>query len=254
MSFLPGMGARVPPDANTLGCWKFDEIAAPFASSGSAGADNMAVIAGADYSPGARGLVLARALYVGSNPAGNNVTFSTATGAGTDTVLEPANGSLHGWMKCLGWNATGNEYHIITKSVAPIASGWNPPYQTWALQIKRGNNQGPVLSAYLNTAGGVGVIENDYVPVGVWSHVALTYDGTTMKTYLDGVLVGSLAAGIGGALDYGTHGPWFIGQNPANGVEGTLATYMSDWRVENVVRSAAYFRDLYRKGMGLLLP
>jgi hypothetical protein len=41
---------------------------------------------------------------------------------------------------------------------------------------------------------GVGQLETNLPTAGTWHHVAATYDGNTMKMFVDGWLAGSLAA------------------------------------------------------------
>ncbi|HLC25395.1 MAG TPA: LamG-like jellyroll fold domain-containing protein, partial [bacterium] len=61
-------------------------------------------------------------------------------------------------------------------------------------------------------------LSNDSVPLDVWTHVALTYDGTTAKLYKNGVLDNSMVYGgpmdmTGDPLRIGTLAPsnWFTG-------------------------------------------
>jgi Ca2+-binding RTX toxin-like protein len=60
----------------------------------------------------------------------------------------------------------------------------------WAMRLDQG-----YLNADLRLSGGnVGAIFNaQAVPLNTWSHVAFTYDGGTVRGYLNGVLIGSVA-------------------------------------------------------------
>jgi Concanavalin A-like lectin/glucanases superfamily len=50
------------------------------------------------------------------------------------------------------------------------------------------------------------------VPTGQWVHAVATYNGSTMRLYLNGVLVGSMAAA--GSMTGNTNVPVAIGRNP----------------------------------------
>lgn len=85
----------------------------------------------------------------------------------------------------------------------------------------------------------VGFTSGTNIPTGAWVHVGVTYDGTTIKNYQNGVLTSSVAATPSGAIDFGSHGAWEVGggQNYGNTIHG----YMQDVRVADVVRDAAWF-------------
>ncbi len=57
------------------------------------------------------------------------------------------------------------------------------------------------LIGIVKTCGGFATCENlvggfvpFVVPVNQWTHIALTYDGSTIKLYANGVMIGSVAA------------------------------------------------------------
>lgn len=85
-----------------------------------------------------------------------------------------------------------------------------------------------------------------------WQFIAFTYDGTTIKAYVNGQLAGSTLAP--GVIDYGTSsniGPYLVGGTPDVSTlsldKQVFGGYIDDIRVENTVRSADYLLDLYQK-------
>ena len=93
---------------------------------------------------------------------------------------------------------------------------------------------------------GYGVADRAALTLGVPHLVGLTHDGTTLRAYLDGALVGSTAAS--GSIGWGD-GPIVRGGNPSySGHGGNL--YLGEMRIADTVRSAAYFREVYQRHMG----
>lgn len=82
--------------------------------------------------------------------------------------------------------------------------------------------------------------------VNVWHHVGWTYDGATWILYQDGSAVASTA--LSGAVDYGTHGPYYLGGNFINN-DDRSAVIVQDVRIANVVRPASYFQQVYQAGI-----
>ena len=76
------------------------------------------------------------------------------------------------------------------------------------------------------------------VPIGVWTHLAVTYDGTTLRLYVNGVLRNSVAASGGIAA---STAPLRIGGNTVFSVPGTeyFAGLIDEVRIYNRALSAA---------------
>lgn len=111
--------------------------------------------------------------------------------------------------------------HIIHKCYRNDGT-WLDPYQTATIELPSSANPGQILYAIkrvgqakdsLSTAAGV-------LRLGVWSHLALTYDGTYARGYCDGRKV--CEQYVPGVPDYGTHGPWQSGDpNPYGNIDPT---------------------------------
>jgi hypothetical protein len=109
----------------------------------------------------------------------------------------------------------------------------------WVIQTTDSGNMrlrittGGVLGWYSDTYGG-GLNSSTVVPVNSWSHVAATYDGTTLRLFQNGVLTASLSSG---SITNGTTavsayiGNWSGGSRAFNG-------YISNARI--VKGSAVY--------------
>jgi hypothetical protein len=79
-----------------------------------------------------------------------------------------------------------------------FASGGN---QGWRFSVGAAGNI--YFERYLNSVADQVTTANNYMPLGQWTHVVATYDGTNMKLYVNGSLIGttassrSIAAGTG---------------------------------------------------------
>src|SRR5262249_36833522 len=68
-------------------------------------------------------------------------------------------------------------------------------------------------AAYVHTTFDVGLNGTAAVPVNAWTHLAWTFDGTTMRMFVDGVqgstqALSGAAAGSTGALRIGGNAVW----------------------------------------------
>lgn len=98
------------------------------------------------------------------------------------------------------------------------------PFGGWMLNVDSnrridfGINIGGTWQSYI-TKGGASTI----LTVNVWYHVAGVYDGSTMKVYVNGSLVGSVSQT--GTISYvGSLNPLYVGRNASNYFGGSVAT------------------------------
>ncbi len=139
----------------------------------------------------------------------------------------------------------------VAKAYRPDASGWSSPYTS--VQLYFNNNSTPSLGGLVNIAGvqqAVPIASNVLKAAGQWNHVGLTYDGTTIKLYANGVLVSTKAQT--GNIDWGTHGPWWIGGNISD--TETLTGVVEEVRLANVVRNADWFAQVSANGLSVNQP
>jgi hypothetical protein len=113
------------------------------------------------------------------------------------------------WAK---WNGLTNQWQgLIGKR-----DGWAVDNMLWDIEINRdsGTIQFRRIDSYPNSGGRT-------LPIGQWTHVAATFDGTTARFYIDGVETGSGNFSFGqdkeAALHFGSGDP-----NGGNAFNGTL--------------------------------
>ncbi len=162
-----------------------------------------------------------------SDPA---VTFNGSTGVGSITNQTPFNFeynlpfTIEALVKP---NISGTaEYSILGKTNAAS------PFRGWAFELK-GNGSGSVSYIefwFINTFSSSyrNLVSAAVVPNGAWSHVAATYDGSSILTlYVNGVAVASSATGVSATIQNST--PALIGARPSiqffNGGLDEIAVY-----------------------------
>jgi hypothetical protein len=95
-------------------------------------------------------------------------------------------------------------------------SGWRTILQreTDAYALNASNSNGPLRPSGGGTLGGAfqWVSGPTASPVNAWTHVAMTYDGSTLRLYVNGTLVSSTAAS--GAIQTSSSPLWIGGNNP----------------------------------------
>ena len=130
--------------------------------------------------------------------------------------------------------APGNTPHTIEAWVRVSAL---PVYRSWPLvlgNVTNGSHHWLIGSngvAQIGVYGATPQQVNPTLPVGVWTHLAAAFDGTTLRVYQNGNLVGSVAA------SFNLQGlPLTLGWA---GLESAFAGAMDDVRIWNTARTQA---------------
>ncbi len=182
----------------------------------------------ADSSGNGHTLTITGASWEPSGHSGSALTNSTNTvGATTASFTNTSHLTLMAWVKPL--DLTADTTHFVAGF---MQSGGSTDA---ALFTQRAFNTHNVLQADLRITGGIVAITGPALTVGTWSHVAVTYDGTTIILYKDGTQVSTFP--ITGTVDTGS--PFYVaGANAAAGFDAPDLT-VDDTRVFNVALTQA---------------
>lgn len=81
-----------------------------------------------------------------------------------------------------------------------FSGGWSAPYVSWLIRV----NSSSVISFEGSPNGTYTTLTPSYTTTtGTWYRMVGTYDGATMKLYMNGVLVGTQSAAVGTGIAYG---------------------------------------------------
>lgn len=83
---------------------------------------------------------------------------------------------------------------------------------------------------------------------GAWNHIGVTYDTATLKIYANGV-VGATVGSVSNQTTVWDAGNWTIG---AWGATEIFTGNIDGVRIAKVVRSQAWFDQVYKTGLNLL--
>jgi hypothetical protein len=161
----------------------------------------------------------------------------------------PAEITLSAWVYVLN-PPSGNFIHFIAR---------NYNFDTWAApfhSLTLGESTNGKFRARVAVAGSVHqAIATTGVPRDKWSHVAMTFDASTIRLYLDGTqLAEQTVPGAPAPIDWGNtgvfddHGPWFVGGVSVGAGSEFLHGGIGDVRIEPRARSLAEIIDLYQRG------
>lgn len=210
--------------------WKCDETdvaATTLANSGSAGTANLT-------------LTSARAAAAGPwGDPGLQIGTSGYARAPVNVAQPTAAITVALWFR---QSALGNARLIVR----PYGAAWVSPYTAVDIFI---DNTGRLVGGI--AGGGAERRANSAGPLaraGEWHHAALTYDGTTLRLYQDGVQVAT--ASYSGVIDYGTNPTataWCVGGNNLVTAE-QMAGELADVRIYNVTQSASWVARVYKRG------
>ncbi len=161
----------------------------------------------------------------------------------SQNVQVPDNSSLHNFSNQI----------TVTAWINPLDLGNSNYYRTIVAKFGPSDRKDLYLYLFVNLGAALaGPRGTDWTPdipieIGAWAHVALTYDGSTMVLYKNGVAMATL--GVTGNLmlpDASSNGPLFIGYN-TSWIE-YFSGRMDDVRLYNKALSEQQIQDVITKG------
>lgn len=238
----------VATDTNDVINWRLGAANPPFSSSGNGSIIPLMTSSGGSVTGTANFAPFPGSGSAGFPGPGSSLNFLDTGATGTQ-ISENANISVGFWVYPLdyGYNSgggLGNYASMVGKAYRPDSSGWSAPFWSWNLQFLN-DATGRLFGQIAKAGVSISLETNFVVPIKTWTHVGFSFDGTTMVFYGNGANVGSVS--IGGAIDYGTHGPYRVGGGVPSGGD-TFRGYITDVRIANVVRASTYFSQFSGSG------
>ena len=206
--------------------WKLDE------TSGSIASDSTG--------KGRDGTITGDQTWVASGKIDGAFDFETTDGVDIIDVgtfdLEGSGASISTWIKV---EDGFSDSRIVIKSNSNSGAD-----QLWGMTVAAARR----LDFRIRSGGTFNQLDsaNDEIVAGTWHHCVGTYDETTMRLYIDGVEVPSLAHTVGGAGDTDASAPVALGDSPQG--SRTFDGLLDDARVYNRPLSVAEIAALYAAG------
>lgn len=245
--FLPPTPRLTPPDAATTLWYPLNDAGTPAANAGTLGTLNL--VAGGNIAFGQTG-IFDKCVYF-SKTGGTGDRLESA-----DTSVGETSGvcSFSAWVNIRVYVA----FATIFQKQYRAGGTWTAPF--WSCMIQQHNTADGewgcgVTSGGTNFASTCGGTNNRQysIQLNTWTLLSCTFDKNTTLGYFNGSLAGSTAVGSNVSIDWGTHGGWDIGGNsksPGDQFRG----FIEDVRFETVVRSQAYYQQMYQYGLALFNP
>lgn len=200
----------------------------------SVGGNNGTLEGGAAFAPGVTG-----------QPGDSAFSFNGATAyvqAPDCNSLDPVNLTVDAWVKFTsldspGASLPGLEYLVFKQNTRTTG------FEGYTLyKVRSGNTD--YLCFAITSAGGqeVALRSTTAVTTGAWYDVTGTYDGTTAKLYVNGVLEASAAAGF--PLNYGSE-PLFFGSSGETYFNGLLSGELDEPQIYSRALTAAEVQNVY---------
>jgi hypothetical protein len=232
---------RVAPDANDVLVHFLNDTAGTHSNAGTAGSTGNFT----DYGSPVFGCPgpLGDAMY---SPSAYLVNARNGTGGANDVLVTP-NISLSGWI----FMRRGTTYPAEIFNKQYFLNGWTNPFLTFGFQTHTTNDG--QCDLYITLNGTLQFIRtpNTYViPIGRWSHIGGTWDGSTLKFYINGNL--SVSSAFSGVIDFNSassRGQWYVGGIPGNATNQDPPIIVQDIRVANIARPQSYFQNIYYNGI-----
>lgn len=263
---------RILPDAHDQIIWLLNEQSGNYQNTGSflpgnattsLAITNTIIRSGTGLFPGAA-IQLPGTTNI---PTGSSATRNYASGANTVNITPPI--TLSCWANLRSYTTNNNSHFIAKEYRDPNLSGnsWVAPFQAINLTTLTTNGGGDWAAAIaINSTTNVNFTVTDFpIPLGTWSHIGMTYDGTNIRAYLNGCQMmnngNPTALTLAAAqLSYtdGTNGfgPWRVGAitSTGSGNKEECNAQVTDVRIANVVRPLSYFQKVYSAGVLPLPP
>lgn len=201
-------------------------------------------------------------------PTGSSSTRNTIGGASTITVAPPITVSC--WVNLRSYTTAQNTTIIAKEYRNPSLSGntWTNPFNTIMLGTATTNGGGDWFCSVALTSSTTATftVTDFLIPLGQWSHIGMTMDGTNMRLYLNGCQMiyysGStqLSTVAAATLSYtdGTNGfgQWRTGAIVSTGSPNKeeANAQIQDIRVANIARPLSYFKTVYAAGALPTIP
>ncbi len=189
--------------ADHVGYWRLNEVSSPYADSSKNGRNGTSGTAPVN-TPGilrfAQKFDGTKIIQVNADAVDANDSLTLKNGAGVGT-----------WMAWFSNDTPANNASLIRKGTdGNYAITYSSPSANVSNLNCEVSNGAATGNKKIVSAGVPKVMTNQ------WQHVACVYDGATLKMYLNGLLVGSVAAAAGSLGSTGTLKHFYIGGNGAN--------------------------------------
>ena len=229
-------------DAATAIWWTMDDAAAPYANYGHGTAQTLTASFGTP-TPHCQGLF------------SNSVGFNGSQGLATGPTTEGENTSALSVSMWVWMGAFGSSNELLHKRYQ--TASWTNPFVCWNISQSGAGGIWQVGVAFAGNRQFVNVGSFPFLlPLYTWTLLSFTYDTSsgTIKVYFNGALAGSSAIVGSPAIDYGQHGGYEVGATVNQSSQGSVC-YIDDVRIEpGVVRSQAYYSQVFKQGLNLLDP
>jgi hypothetical protein len=217
--------SAVAQTVEPVAAYSFDQGSGTVVSDASGNGHTVDLVNGPTWTAGRYGSALT---FDGSNDRGVVRVY--------DAALDlPAALTLSAWIRprTRAWQM------IVNK---PYANGHNPPYFDWSMHLE-GSSGRVVLFIACDSVQRRG---NRAVPLNTWTHVAVTYDGSVLRHYFNGVL--DRTTQVGCQVTNANSRQVRIAANGANGevFNGSL----DDVRIYDRVLTAAEIQQDMNTGIG----
>jgi len=263
MPLSPQINRRVPNAFFTtapLHRWLLGESASPHANIGSAASalaiSNTGSVGGGSVTRATRAVVADGARFFQSATSDRAVIYTPNPAAGdivTGTAL-----TFMLWVQYLRL-ATDQTGAFCKTYDSDLTAFSNPGFQTWGIGINSSfQHQAAVVCGTNGSGTRVGASSGQAVPLGVWQHLAGTYDGANVRLYVNGAEVAKSAQT--GNIDNNTAvhsnsgGPYAVGGHPSSNSGGNA--FQSSFTAEDAMIFAAtvteaQIREYVQRTVGL---